>query len=196
MDAPLRRLAPGLLAIPLSIGVGLTASCAAYRAPAVPAAPEVPVLVGDVTREQVEEAVPAWVEAEVAAEPDREAALALAAVPPGATVTVYLGTWCSDSRRELSRFWRSLDEAGGSVPFELTYVGVDRAKQEPADRVAPAGIRYVPTFIVTRDGREVGRIVEEAPHGIEHDLLALLTGEATGLLTTKEELLTPSPSGR
>lgn len=193
MDMRRRRIAPSLLVLAAAWTVG---ACAGRSAPDTAAASEAPVLIGEVTREQVEEAVPDWVEAEVAAEPDRAAALALATVPPGATVTVFLGTWCSDSRRELSRFWRSLDETGGSVPFELAYVGVDRAKQEPADRVAPAGIRYVPTFIVARDGREVGRVVEEAPHGIERDLLALLTGEAAGLLTTKDELLAPAPPGR
>ena len=47
----------------------------------------------------------------------------------------------------------------------------------------------VPTFVVRRDGRELGRIVEESPNGIENDLLALLTGDSTGTLTASEDLL-------
>jgi hypothetical protein len=153
------------------------------------------VLLGPLTRAQVEAAAPAWVQAGVEARPDLAAAQALATVPPGAEVTVLLGTWCSDSRREVSRLWRALDEIGagaeggpgGGLPFTLGYVGVDQAKRQPAAAVAAAGLRYVPTLIVRRDGREVGRIVESSPHGVEVDLLALLDGKAQGVLTASPE---------
>ncbi|HEX5759379.1 MAG TPA: hypothetical protein VF121_09315 [Thermoanaerobaculia bacterium] len=159
-------------------------------APAPEAAPaaEEPILTGEVTREQVEEFLPDWVQEEVAAQPDAAAVQALAAVPAGAEVTVYLGTWCSDSRRELARFWRVLDEAGGTLPFALRYVAVGRDKNEPAALTAGAGLLYVPTFVVERDGREVGRIVEAAPRGIEGDLAALLDGTASGVVSAREDL--------
>jgi thiol-disulfide isomerase/thioredoxin len=157
---------------------------------AAPAAKaEKPVLLGVITREQVEAAVPDWVQAEVEAMPEKAAVAALASVPPGAEVTVYMGSWCGDSRREVSRLWRVLDEAGGSLPCKISYVGVDRDKKEPVALVAGAGLLYVPTFIVQRDGHEVGRIVETSPHGVEQDLLALLSGSAHGLVTAKPELL-------
>ncbi len=150
--------------------------------------PDAPELVGPLTREEIEAAVPDWVEAEILADPDREAALALGSARPGAEVTVFLGTWCSDSRRELSRFWRALDEVGGLAPFSLRYVGVDRDKAEPAALLEGIGLLYVPTFIVRRDGLELGRIVEESPNGVERDLLALLGGEAEGLISAREDL--------
>lgn len=170
------------------------APAASAGAPTAAADPQ--VLLGPITREQVEAAVPAWVQAGVEASPDLAAARALAAVPPGAAVTVLLGTWCSDSRREISRLWRAFDEigatagggTGGGLPFTLTYIGVDEAKREPAAAVAAAGLKYVPTLIVRRDGREVGRIVESSPHGVEIDLLALLSGKAAGLLTASPKL--------
>ncbi|HEX9942905.1 MAG TPA: thioredoxin family protein [Thermoanaerobaculia bacterium] len=149
---------------------------------------DAPVLVGPTTREGIEAAVPAWVQAEVEAQPDAEAARALAAVEPGAEVTVFLGTWCDDSRREVPRLWKALDETGGAAPFQVRYVGVDRAKKEPAAAIAESGVLYLPTFIVHRDGREVGRIVETSPHGVEKDLLALLTGQASGVIATREDL--------
>ncbi len=157
---------------------------------AKPLAPaEKPVLLGVITREQVETAVPDWVQAEVEAMPEKTAIAALASVPPGAEVTVYMGSWCSDSRREVSRLWRVLDESGGSLPCKITYIGVDRDKTEPVALIAGSHLLYVPTFIVKRDGREVGRIVESSPHGVEQDLLALLSGSAHGLVTAKAELL-------
>lgn len=146
------------------------------------------VLTGSVTREAIEAAAPEWVQAQVEAKPDAAAAQALAQVEPGAEVTVFLGTWCGDSRREVPRLWSAIDAAGGMVPFKVTYIAVDREKKDPAGEAAKSDVRYVPTFIVVRDGREVGRIVETSPHGVEADLLALLTGKAQGVLTTREDL--------
>ena len=156
-----------------------------------PKAPE-EGLIGPVTRETVE-AAPEWVQAEVEAKPDPNVAAALAAVPAGAEVEVFLGTWCGDSRRELPRLWKAIDAAGGTVPFQIHYVGVDHQKKEPAAEIAKEGVRYLPTFIVRRDGREVGRIVETSPNGIESDLLALLTGKASGVLSTRTDLAPAKP---
>lgn len=153
------------------------------------------MLVGTVTREQVEAAVPEWVQAEVEAQPDAGMVQALASLEPGAEVTVYLGTWCGDSQREVSRFWKALDQTGGIVPFQVRYVGVDRAKKEPAG-VQEDGVLYLPTFIVRRGGHEVGRIVETSPHSVEQDLLALLTGKAQGVLATREDLTTSEGSAK
>lgn len=161
------------------------------------------VLLGPIRREQVEAAVPAWVQAGVASKIDRDAAKALTAVAPGAEVTVLLGTWCSDSRREISRLWRAFDEVGADagggpgsgLPFTLHYIGVDETKQQPAAAVAAAGLLYVPTLIVRRDGREVGRIVESSPHGVEVDLLALLDGKATGLLSASANVRAEAAAG-
>ena len=171
----------------------LLASCAA--APGIldeAEDPPEPELVGPLSRAEIEAALPDWIGAQIEATPDSEQAATMAAAGgSGSRVTVYLGTWCSDSRRELARFWRAIDDAGGEVAFELAYVGVNRDKDEPADRLQGIGLEYVPTFVVEIDGAEAGRIVEESPNGIEHDLAALLRGEATGLITTKEELLRP-----
>ncbi len=149
------------------------------------------VLVGDLSREQIEEAVPDWAMAAAESSPDTAACQALAAVERGADVTVFLGTWCSDSRREVSRLWKALDLAGPAVPFGIHYIGLDRDKKEPGGQQAGEDIRYVPTFIVRRDGQEVGRIIEQSPGGVEKDLLALLTGQAHGLITARTDLTDP-----
>ncbi|MFL6233146.1 MAG: thioredoxin family protein [Thermoanaerobaculia bacterium] len=185
------------LLLALSSVVVFTALTGAADPPAAsltakPAAPEEPVPVGPTTREKVE-ASPEWVQAEVDAKPDAGAAQALAAVEPGAEVTVFLGTWCGDSRREVPRFWKALDAEGGVVPFQVRYVGVDHDKKQPADLLKESDVRYLPTFIVRRGGREVGRIVETSPHGVEQDLLALLTGKASGVLTTRQDLAPANP---
>jgi hypothetical protein len=102
-------------------------------------------------------------------------------------VAVYLGTWCGDSRREVARLWRALDALGREPPFRIRYIGVDRRKQ--AREVPPdLMLRFVPTFVVSRKGREVGRVVESAPQGIEADLSALLTGNRRGTISERTDL--------
>lgn len=186
----LRRLAGAVLLSALP-ALACAAGDGAGDPPAASAAAEAEApaaIVGPTTREAIEAADPSWVTATVEAEIDEDDAAALAAVDPGAEVTVFLGTWCSDSRRELPRLWRALDEVGGLVPFEIEYVAVDRDKEEPAGPIEGAGIEYVPTFVVRRGGEEVGRVVETSPSGIETDLLALLTGEASGVLSARDDL--------
>jgi len=186
-----------ILLLALASVTVLTALAGAAAPPAAavtvkPAVPEEAVLVGPTTREKVE-ASPEWVQAEVDAKPDAGAAQALGAVEPGAEVTVFLGTWCGDSRREVPRLWKALDAEGDAVPFQIRYVGVDHDKKQPADLLAANDVRYLPTFIVRRGGHEVGRIVESSPHGVEQDLLALLTGKAGGVLTTRQDLAPANP---
>jgi hypothetical protein len=173
--------------------VFLTLACAGLSGVAVDGAEELePELVGVVDRAEIEAAVPDWVEAQIEAQPDLAQAMELVVAGSAESrVTIYLGTWCSDSRRELARFWRAIDEAGGEMPFELAYVGVNRDKDEPAELLTGLGLEYVPTFVVEAGGAETGRIVEESPNGIEFDLAALLRGEVTGLVTAREELLRP-----
>jgi len=148
-----------------------------------------PVMVGSLTRTEIEKIVPGWVQAEVEVRPLVATARKLASVGKGARVSVYLGTWCPDSRREVSRLWRTLDEVGDNVSFTIRYFGIDHGLHRPANLVKAAHLVRVPTFVVERDGRELGRIVEVSPHGIENDLLALLTGKEHGLVTGSEDLL-------
>ena len=174
----------------------LAAACATVP-PAVNEAEEPPEepeveLVGPLTRDEIEAALPDWIGAQVEASPDVEQALRMASAGSAdSRVTVYLGTWCSDSRRELARFWRAVDEAGGEVTFDLAYVGIRRDKERRDPGLEDVGLVRVPTFVVEVAGAEAGRVVEESPNGIEHDLLALLRGEVTGLVTATEELLRP-----
>jgi hypothetical protein len=179
---------------PVLLALLLTATC--LTSPAMGAPAEEGLLVGDVTREQIEAAVPEWAAVESESAPDVESARGLAAVERGAEVTIFLGTWCGDSRREVPRLWKALDLAGPAAPFEVHYIAVDHDKKEPGGRVSGNDVRYVPTFIVRRNGQEVGRIVEQSPDGVEKDLLALLTGRAHGLITARTDLGAPGSSSR
>lgn len=140
-----------------------------------------PVARGDV------EALPSWIRAKQGSRVAPAAARALADVPAGATVQVYLGTWCGDSRREVSRFWQALDGAADKPAFAIELIAVDAELQTPSGLTEGMGLRYVPTFIVLREGREVGRIVESAETSIEADLVSLLRGERSGLISGRAD---------
>ncbi len=135
---------------------------------------------GEVTRAEVE-AVEGW-SAEAAAAPDPETAKKLADVDPGATVEIYLGTWCGDSRREVPRFWRALDVAG-EVPFDVRYVALDRNFSAGPVSLEGKNIEAVPTFVVYREGEEVGRVIERSVTSPEADVLSLLDGSKTGKIS-------------
>ena len=144
-------------------------------------------VVGPTSREQLVAALPRWGDAIERAPVDEEASRALASVPAGAHVDVYLGTWCGDSRREVTRFLRALEHAPEPRPFTVALIGVDRAKQAPG-LPADLDLRYVPTFVVRRGGAEVGRVVESAPRGIERELVDLLTGARAGVISGRTDL--------
>jgi hypothetical protein len=139
------------------------------------------VLVGLVNKQQILDSDPRWSAAYERAAVDSDAARALAAVPAGAAVDVYLGTWCGDSVREVSRLLRYVDGMT-TVPFALRLIAVDRSKNAPGF-TEDVGLRYVPTVVVRRGGREVGRIIESPPREIGADLAALLDGSASGELS-------------
>jgi hypothetical protein len=163
--------------------VALAGGCASAQGTAVEGAAIAhrSVLVGIVNKQQIFEADPRWSAAYERTRVEPGAARALAAVPPGATVDVFLGTWCGDSVREVSRLLRYV-EAMTAVPFALRLIAVDRSKSAPGF-TEEAGLRYVPTFVVRRDGREVGRIIESPPRELGADLAALLDGSASGELS-------------
>lgn len=93
--------------------------------------------------------------------------------PEEIAITVVLGTWCSDSRREFPHFAKLMDLIG--FPREkIKIIAVNRAKVTEGDDVAELDIKFVPTFIVYRSGIEIGRIVETPTASIEEDLVEIL----------------------
>lgn len=89
-------------------------------------------------------------------------------------LTVVLGTWCEDSHRELPRLFKIL-ETVGYPESKLTLIAVNRKKEAPGGEENIYNIQMVPTIIVQKYGKEIGRIVESTQSGyIERDLLEIL----------------------
>lgn len=141
---------------------------------------------GIVDRASLLAAEPLWQASLASVEPSADASQ-LTDVPPGAKVDIILGTWCPDSRREVTRLWAAFD-AAGRLPFEVRHIAVDRSKQAPGNLLDGLDLRYVPTIIVYRNGEEVGRIIESTTGPIELELLALLRGDKRGAITARSAM--------
>ena len=96
--------------------------------------------------------------------PDAAAVATIKANARGVTVLLVLATWCPDSRREVPRYFATMDAAGIGDEV-LTIVGVDRSKKDAEGLTGTWAIARVPTFVFFRGGREIGRFVEKTPAG-------------------------------
>ena len=113
-----------------------------------------------------------WRQNHDAYEPATEDLRVLASLRAPATLDIYFGSWCGDSRREVPRLLRILDRAA-PPDLRVRFYGIDRAKKEPARLVKRAGIERVPTIVLSTARREIGRIVESPQSTLEHDLALL-----------------------
>ncbi|RXM38906.1 thioredoxin [Chryseobacterium sp. CH21] len=89
-------------------------------------------------------------------------------------IIVFMGTWCEDSHRDVPRLMKILEEAN-YPESKLTIIAVNRKKESPAGEESLYNIQKVPTIILKRYGKEVGRIIEMPTTGyIERDLVQIL----------------------
>src|SRR5918993_382036 len=72
---------------------------------------------------------------------------------------VFGGTWCGDTKSLLPKFYATTD-AAGFPDNRITLIGVDRSKKAPYNLSEAFGVTNVPTFIVMKNGKEIGRVVE------------------------------------
>lgn len=114
---------------------------------------------------------PEWKEVYDGCQPDTALLAGLRERVHGARVEVYFAFWCGDSRNHVPVFRKIVDLL--DVPdLAVEYVAVERkASPEQKYYAAEKGVERVPTFIVYRDGREIGRIVENPRVSILEDLL-------------------------
>jgi thiol-disulfide isomerase/thioredoxin len=88
-------------------------------------------------------------------------------------IIVIFGTWCHDSKREVSRFIK-LIEAANNPLITTKYWAVDRNKNDPESYAQSFQLEKTPTFIIQRSGHELGRIVERPKISLTLDIINLL----------------------
>jgi thiol-disulfide isomerase/thioredoxin len=91
----------------------------------------------------------------------------------GISIKIVMGTWCSDSRREVPRFMKILDL--WQFPLSgVTFIGVDDAKRSPVGDYDKLDIQRVPTIIIYKNNIEAGRIIENPVTSLEQDMVNIL----------------------
>lgn len=89
------------------------------------------------------------------------------------TIEVFYGGWCSDSRDHVPSFIKVIEQAD-NPNFSVSFVALDENKQEPGESARWRHIERVPTFIISVEGREVGRIIETPQGRVEEQLVRIL----------------------
>ena len=92
---------------------------------------------------------------------------------------VYMGTWCDDSHYIIPRLYK-LTDASGFDSKKITLIGTDRYKKTFSHLSEALHVYNVPTIIVMKKGRELGRIVEYGKYGLfDKELAEILNTQAT-----------------
>ena len=87
--------------------------------------------------------------------------------------TIVMGTWCGDSREQVPALYKVLDEAGYKAHPDLYCVPRKYKDYEPTKKY---DLIRVPTIIVYKNGKKIGRIIEYPMQSIEADLLQIING--------------------
>lgn len=96
--------------------------------------------------------------------PNAELTQRYAANKDSVNLIVFAGTWCGDTQYLLPRFFATTD-AAGFPDNRITLIGVDRSKKTLFNLTEAFAVTNVPTFIVMKNGKEIGRVVEYGKMG-------------------------------
>jgi thiol-disulfide isomerase/thioredoxin len=97
--------------------------------------------------------------------PDQSALKAFKANKDSINIIAFGGTWCSDTKYLLPKFY-VLSDAAGLSPDRITLIGVDHNKKTIQHLSEAFNVTNVPTFIVMKNGKEIGRVVEYGSTGM------------------------------
>jgi thiol-disulfide isomerase/thioredoxin len=92
-------------------------------------------------------------------------------------ITVFMGTWCSDSQAQVPNFYKILKEMGFDEN-KVKLITMTKEKTTPEKFEEDLKITNVPTFIFLKNGKEIQRIVETPVANLEEDMLKIVTQQA------------------
>ncbi len=96
--------------------------------------------------------------------PPAELLTALQAANGKTQLVIFGGTWCEDTQFILPKFFKAQTQA--NFPDNaISFFAVDRNKKTIGGVTSAFKIINVPTIIVMKDGKEVGRVVEYGKTG-------------------------------
>jgi thiol-disulfide isomerase/thioredoxin len=97
-------------------------------------------------------------------QPDTSVLNAMEAAKEQYQFVLFGGTWCEDTQFILPKFFK-LQEQSGVADKNISFFAVDRSKKTIGNLTSAFKITNVPTIIVMKDGKEIGRVVEYGKTG-------------------------------
>jgi thiol-disulfide isomerase/thioredoxin len=143
-----------------------------------PDSAETKILVGFISKQQLtEDSVFAWYKQNLKyARPNKEYVEIIKPKAYDFQLILFAGTWCHDSQQIVPKYFALL-EAAEFPEQKMTIIACDRQKNAPANIQRPLNVVNVPTLLVMKDGKEVGRIVEYGASGLVDKELAEIIGK-------------------
>ncbi len=132
------------------------------------------MLYGNIDREQLYFDYPEWEQIEKQYKPSLDIVNQIKKYIDTVSVDIFLGTWCSDSKREVPVFFRIIDKADIKNKLNINVWALDRNKSLDNGFAEKCNIEYVPTFIFYKSNHEIGRIVEMPDGLLEEDILKII----------------------
>jgi len=132
------------------------------------------MLYGSISKEQLYFDYPSWRAEEDSYRTLEPAIQELSTLSKKISIEIFIGTWCSDSEREVPRFFRVIEDAGIARLLSIDLWAVDRKKTMDNNLAQLRNIERVPTFIFYRDNQEIGRIIESPDELLEQDMVLIL----------------------
>jgi len=130
-------------------------------------------LLGPLSKEEILENFPDW-QMEVASYvPDQEVIEKLQSIPSEIKIEIFLGTWCSDTKRNVSAYFKIMDMVDNPL-IMTSYIGLPREDDSRKPFIEGKNIIKVPTFIILINDEEKGRIIENPTKSVEEDLLDII----------------------
>ncbi len=130
-------------------------------------------LLGPLSEEEILENFPDWREEAASYVPDQEVIEKLQSIPSEIKIEIFLGTWCPDSKRNVSAYFKIIDMVDNPLII-TTYIGIPRDKDSRKPFIEGKNIIKIPTFIIFIDDEEKGRIIENPIKSVEEDLLDII----------------------
>jgi hypothetical protein len=92
----------------------------------------------------------------------------------GINFVIFGGTWCSDTKRELPAFLSIIHQLNfGSNQYEIWMLDIKKKSTHINPKLF--NIQYVPTILILKEGKEIGRIIEKPMETLELDLLKIIS---------------------
>lgn len=104
--------------------------------------------------------------------PDAGITEQLKKILPTCQIYIFMGTWCEDTQNLLPKLYKTMLLSRCYTNYKM--YGLDRQKQSKDNEQERFKVLNVPTIIIMKDEKELGRIVETVSTNIETELLKIV----------------------